>query len=220
MTEKSLGIIVKHFCLDSVDSSDEAILFPPQNLNSVVVMDIFGKLIIYSLEDVYNEIKNLTTIEEIKEKLAYKTSSCNINRYYFIDSSTKLKRKTKKNAVYKELTSQSDLSIIESHASEFELENAYISLGDVDPFGVYFNDEIISVCSLLRLDDVYDMGIITRDDYRSKGFARNLMYQYLKLQSKDKLIRLIVSEDNSGMIRICDSLGLTSEIKFLEIKFK
>ena len=46
MTEKSLGIIVKHFCLDSLDESaanKDVLLFPPQSLNSVVIMNIFLK---------------------------------------------------------------------------------------------------------------------------------------------------------------------------------
>ena len=84
MTEKSLGIIVKHFCLDSLDESaanKDVLLFPPQSLNSVVIMNIFGKLIVNGLEDVYEEVKGLKSLEEMRKCLDYKTKSSSLKKY-------------------------------------------------------------------------------------------------------------------------------------------
>ena len=220
MTEKTLGILVKHFCLDSVDSNDKMIQFPPQSLKSVVIMDIFGKFIVYSLEDIFEEIRQLNTLEEIKEKLSSKAKEMIVKRYYFIDNKTKLKKKSKKDTTIKTLKCQSDLTDLEQTCTYDELEDAYVSLNDICPTGIYKDGVLYSECSLLKLDDVYDLGVISRKDVRGKGYGKKLIYEFLKKEAKDKLIRMIVPENNIPMISLCDSLGLTSEIRFLEIKLK
>lgn len=223
MTEKSLGIIVKHFCLDSLDESaanKDVLLFPPQSLNSVVIMNIFGKLIVNGLEDVYEEVKGLKSLEEMKKCLDYKTKSSSIKKYYFVDNSTKIKKKSKKGTQIVSISKESELTRLEETTTSSELEEAFISLYDCDPQAILDNGKLMSACSLIKLDEVYDFGIITCGDGRNKRYARTLMYEYLKKHSKDKLIRVIVPLDNIPMRNVVNSLGLTSEIEVLEIKLK
>lgn len=222
MTNESIQKLIKHFCLDSVDlkSPEEVVLFPPQSLKSVVLINFFGKTIVNSLEDTYEELKGLTSIEDMIKKLEPKTQSYSLKKYYFVDNKTPLKKKIKKNVEVLKIKNQSDLDSIALSVTDNELDEAYVSLLDVNPMGAYESGVLKSACSLIKIDDVYDFGIITHGKYRSKKYARVLMYNYLRENCKDKLIRIIVDDKNACMKKVCESLGIKCYVEFVEVLLK
>lgn len=223
MTNESIQKIIKHFCLDSIDlnkNHEEVILFPPQSLKSVVLINFFGKIVVNSLEDTYEEIKDLSSIDEMLEKMKSKIQSYSFKKYYFVDNKTSLKKKNKKDAEILKIKNQTDLDDLALSVTDAELEEAYVSTFDINPYGIYEKNILKSACSLIKIDDVYDFGIITHGQYRSKKYARFLMYNYLKENCKDKLIRIIVDDKNISMNKVCESLGLKCYIEFVEIHLK
>lgn len=220
MNEKTKKVILKHFCLDGITTTNQMVCFPEQKPNSLLVLEVFDNLVVYCNKEMYEDIKIFNNLQEITNHLKNRISSIEEQIYYFFDSSTKLNRRYKRNVVIKKL-SKNDLSALDSlekACTYDDLDSAYITIDDFEPYGIFQDQELMAITSLIKVDEMYDLGIITRGNCRNKGYGKSLLYQYLK-EHQDKIIRLIVSSKNISMINLCKSIGLENHARLIEIKY-
>lgn len=212
-TRKLNKQIIEHFSLNLSDEEFKVIAFGKENFRENKLIHTHDKSVLFIDNNIKSKVCNTKSRFEVLELFESKKNKTSL--YYFIDKFVGIKKHVSVKYTFN-LVSEDELN-------EFFLRNSfsddiYISSSDVDALGIYLNNILIGVVSLIKFDDFYDLCMCIDHSYQNKHVGRVLLYEYLKFEKKHKTIRIMVNSDNKQMIKMLESLNLEYQAKIVEVQ--
>ena len=108
--------------------------------------------------------------------------------------------------VYKEL---------QNACYETEWEDAYVSIDHDDNLGIFQNDNLIGMASMINWDDiVFDIGIIIHPEQRKQNFGKMLMSQLANpCDNQDRILQFRFQESDEASQKLVVSIGFKEFMK-------
>lgn len=89
-----------------------------------------------------------------------------------------------------------------------QIKSAFMN-NSISYYGIFQNEELISfACIMITLDDINLLDIATKDGYKNKGYAKEMLKFLIGLKNDEQTFSLEVKSKNLPAINLYNSFGL------------
>lgn len=103
---------------------------------------------------------------------------------------------------------EKQVEILKMACSEEDRNIANIMIYDMHPIGIYQKDELVGICSVIKEDRYYDIGVLVHPLWRNKHIGRDLVKHMVHYIHEEKGISIYkVEKENMKSIKLAKGVG-------------
>lgn len=109
---------------------------------------------------------------------------------------------------------ENDLEILKNSCSEEDISVANILIYDLHPIGIYLDNQLVGVCSVVKENHYYDIGVLVHPMYRNRSIGSSLVKEMVKWIKENNGIGIYrVDKENDKSLRTAYKVGFKDKIE-------
>lgn len=109
---------------------------------------------------------------------------------------------------------EQQLEMMKEKCSREDLHVAQIMIYDMHPIGVFIEDELVGVCSVMKQGCFYDIAVLVHPNHRKKGIAASLVHHMCTwIESQSGICLYRIDDYNMASRKTAEKLGFKAQIE-------